>query len=351
MLYGRIVYPPNPNTTSDVQYFNVGDVFQTLAWDRIYAQCGIPAERIVNVSRYDLRMYNGEDVLLPMNGWFGIGRGADVFPLSPRIRPLFIGYHNIHKDDARRLPGDCMIGCRDEKTLDSVAPFARDAFVTGCMTILLERRAHPPQNGRAFIVDVSARDRKAIPPSIAQQATLLSHEVRFDLHNPDGLAAEIARTEDVARRYLDRYRDEASLVITSRLHCALVCIAIGVPVVLMRSRFDERYAFVDRLIPLYDAREFDRIRWDPQPVDVQDLQALTMRMACSAVLGSPDMDAVRQLHAFYQSRDRHVIETPFMVRAYDKVRDVSPTLADFIREKILFRFTIAQARGQGGGDN
>ena len=67
-------------------------------------------------------------------------------------------------------------------------------------------------------------------------------------------------------------------------------------------------------------------------------------MACAALMGTPDIQAQAHVHAFYQNRIRHEIATPFMVRAYDKVRDFSPALADFIREKVLFRFTIAGAR-------
>ena len=173
MLYGRIVYPANPNIASDAQYINVGDIFQTLAWDMVYDRCGIPSDRIVNISRYDLRTYDGEDVLLPLNGWFGTGRGGELFPLSPHIHPLFIGYHNIHAKDAMCLPKDAVIGCRDEKTLECVSPYVSDAFLSGCMTILFPRREFAPENGKVFIVDVSAKTRKAIPPEILHGAQLL----------------------------------------------------------------------------------------------------------------------------------------------------------------------------------
>lgn len=348
MRYGRIVYTPNPGLVADAQYVNVGDIFQTLAWDLVYAQCGITPAQTVNVNRYDLRTYSGEDVLLPMNGWFGIGRGADIFPLSPRIHPLFLGYHNLRARDAQALPRDAVIGCRDEETLHVVRSQGRDAFVSGCMTLLFPPRECAPQDGKIWIVDVSAKARRAIPAAIRERAQTLSHEVRFDLHNPDGTDAEIARLEDVARAYIERYRTEAKLVITSRLHCALVCIACGVPVVLLRESFDERYAFIDRLIPLYDAREFGAIDWNPQPPDVRQIRERTMRMACDALRGAPDTQLQHQVHDFWQNRERHRISAPFMVRAYDKMRDISPTLADFIREKVLFRFTIAGARGDGG---
>ena len=344
MLYGRIVYTPNPRTASETQYINVGDVFQTLAWDLVFEQCGITRAQTVDIDRFSLRTYDDEDVLLPMNGWFGTGKGAEIFPMSPHIHPLYIGYHNIHEKDAALLPPGAVIGCRDEKTLDCVAPHVHSAFISGCMTILFPPRSTAPKDGKTFIVDVSAKVRKAIPPQIRQNAQLLSHEVRFVPQGSDGFQAEIRRIEDTARGFIKRYRDEAKLVITSRLHCAMVCLAIGVPVVLMRESFDERYAFVDRFLPLYDAGEFDGIDWSPKAPDVTEIREWSMRMACAALMGTPDIQAQAHVHAFYQNRIRHEIATPFMVRAYDKVRDFSPALADFIREKVLFRFTIAGAR-------
>ena len=346
MQYGRLVFTPGPYLQSGERYVNIGDTFQTLAVDLVYDALGVPASARTDVERHELRTYDGADVLLPMNGWFGTGRGGELFPLSPRIRPVWFGYHNIRKADAKHIPTDVPVGCRDEKTYELLSGVTDRAFLSGCLTILFPTRERTPEHGKVFIVDVADKTAAAIPERLRENAVYLSHEVPF--RADADAAAEIRRVEEVARDTIRRYRDEASLVITSRLHCALVCIALGVPVVVVRDSFDERYAFVEKFVPLYDAGEFDRIDWDPNPVDTKEIKAETMRTVC-AMLSGDDVPAGNALHTFYMDRQRHTIEKPFMVKAYDVVRDVSPALADFIREKILFRFTISASRGKRNG--
>ena len=346
MQYGRIVYTPGPMLRSGDRYVNVGDTFQTLAVDLVYDTLGIPQSIRKDVERHTLREYDGEDVILPMNGWFGTGRGGEIFPLSPHIRPVWFGYHNVTKADAQHIPKDVPIGCRDEKTFDLIRGYTDRAFLSGCLTILFPTRERVPENGKVFIVDVADKIAASVPADLRKNAVLLSHEVLF--HTDAEPSEEIRRIENISREYICRYRDEASLVITSRLHCAMACIALGVPVIVMRDSFDERYAFVEKFIPLYAAGEFDRINWNPSPVDTQYIKAETMRTAC-ALLSGEDIPAENALHAFYMDRTRHAISKPFMVKAYDAVRDVSPALADFIREKILFRFTISASRGKDDG--
>ena len=341
MRYGRLVFTPGPYLNSGDRYVNVGDTFQTLAMDLVYDAMGIPASERVDIERHALRDYKGEDVLLPLNGWFGTGRGSEIFPLSPKIHPVFLGYHNIRKSDARYIPQGMPVGCRDEKTFALLGQRTDDAFLSGCVTILFPTREKPPQDGKVFIVDVAEKTAQAIPESLRANAVKLSHEVLF--HADAEPIAEIRRIEDAARAYIRRYSEQASLVITSRLHCAMICIACGVPVVLMRDSFDERYAFVDKFIPLYDAGEFDRIHWSPKPVDTAQIKAMTMRLAC-AMLSQEQNIPAQPVHDFYMNRERHAISKPFMVKAYDAVRNISPPLADFIREKILFRFTISASR-------
>lgn len=346
MQYGRLVFTPGPFLRSGERYVNVGDTFQTLAADLVYDALGVPQGARKNIERHTLRDYDGEDLILPMNGWFGTGRGGEIFPLSARIHPVWFGYHNISKDDARFLPTDVPLGCRDEKTYDLLRRYTDRAFLSGCLTILFPTRTEAPENGKVFIVDVAEKIVASVPARLRDEAVFLSHEVQFRT-DADAID-EIRRIEDLSREYIRRYRDEASLVITSRLHCAMVCIALGVPVIVMRDSFDERYAFVEKFVPLYAVGEFDRIDWNPAPVDTQYIKGETMRIACDMIAGK-DITADNTLHTFYMDRPRHAISKPFMVKAYDIVRDISPVLADFIREKILFRFTISASRGKDDG--
>jgi exopolysaccharide biosynthesis predicted pyruvyltransferase EpsI len=55
----------------------------------------------------------------------------------------------------------------------------------------------------------------------------------------------------IAQEYLDRYRKEAKLVITSRLHCALPCIAMGIPVIVMGDHRDKRLQLVEEFTKIH----------------------------------------------------------------------------------------------------
>ena len=344
MKYGRLVFYANPTDKTKTQYVNVGDIFQTLAVDLVYEKAGIAPQDIVNIDRYGLRDYDGEEVLLPLNGWFGKVKGSEIFPMSEKIHPLYLGFHDINPKDAKRFTGNDFIGCRDEYTYDLIRKHCPNAYISGCMTLLFPKRTAAPADGKTFIVDVSAKTYAHIPKELRDKALRISHEVPMDFDNDK--QTEIRRLEDAARSYIERYRTEAELVITSRLHCAMVCVACGIPVVLMRESFDERYAFLDKFLPLYDAGEYDKIDWHPTPPDVDEIKAQTLSLALSALSGTIDRAQTEAVHSCYMHRTRHKISTPFMVKAYDKVRDISPALADFIRGKILFRFTIAYGRNE-----
>jgi len=51
----------------------------------------------------------------------------------------------------------------------------------------------------------------------------------------------------LAQNALDEYREHASLVITTRLHCALPCVAMGIPVVFVGDPDDKRLSPIREL--------------------------------------------------------------------------------------------------------
>ena len=69
---------------SVVQYANLGDYFQTFAIDNIYKELQIKEEDIVTINRSELYKYEGEELTLPMQGWFGYIKGIEIFPLPEK---------------------------------------------------------------------------------------------------------------------------------------------------------------------------------------------------------------------------------------------------------------------------
>ena len=110
---------------------------------------------------------------------------------------------------------------------------------------------------------------------------------------PDYLGEEIKRA--IALRCLDLYRSQARLVITTRLHCALPCIAMGIPVVFFGDPDDHRLSILrDLKVPVHrhpsDGVRLDEVDWDPPPLDVEgekealirEVQARLSQMAASS---------------------------------------------------------------------
>lgn len=144
----------------------------------------------------------------------------------------------------------------------------------------------------------------------------------------------------IQRHYYSRLRDEATLVITSRLHCAVPCIAMGIPVILVKNSFDERFSWVDKYIPFYTPDKYKDIDWSPTILNIEDQKQMILRMAIDMLHGVNDKKTTAEVHNYYMNRKRQKIKTPFRLKCYNWLVQKFPELAIFIREKVLFFFTI-----------
>lgn len=338
MRYGRLVFSREFVSPT---ICNAGDVAQTFAIDEIYREMDIPSEEIVNIAIQDLSTYSGEKVLLPLNGYFRYSAEYPSFPTSEDIIPVFLGVYCTsrqylrHKDYWKRFEP---IGCRDEATMHAMHKAGIDAYLTGCMTILTPRRTE--QTGhRILLVDALPKVEKYIPPDLLARAEHVTQIIPVD---PQADRNEtIAHCEEVSAELYRMYRDEAELVITSRLHVAAPCVAMGIPTIVVKDSFDERFGWLDKFIHLYSEDEFDRIDWNPQPVEMEEHRRMVMEMAVSMVYQAPDRVLIQAVHDTYMNRDRKRLKAPLMVRAYSWLAQYNPGLANFIRNKQLHRFTIS----------
>lgn len=340
MLYGRLTYcrPGKPKGI-----VNIGDYIQTFAVDYIYQQMGIQADKIINIDRHALKSYVGEEVVLPLNAWFGYK--DDTGDFSKNIRPVFIGYHNLNRNINKKINQYGIIGCRDEKTYRMLIQKGVHAYISGCMTVLFPKRDVTPKKEKVFLVDLPQTVLKVIPRDIIRKAEYVSHEIQIN-ENADE-EQEQQRLESVAREILQKYKEEATLVITSRLHAALPCMAMGIPVILLREGVDERFTFIDKFLSIYDIRKkgvLDNINWEGQAPDIEMFKKEVMACACEAIRGTLSKQTAETVHEYYMSCERIKISIPIRVKAYESLYRRFPNLADFIREKILFRFTIASSR-------
>jgi len=349
MKYGRIIYGINRKQSKKFQYANIGDWFQTFAIDEIYRKMGIKADQIVNIDRSNLCNYDGEKIIVPMQGWFGHIKGKNIFPLSPQIEPVFFGFHSV---DSLYYKPLCIntyaqyqpIGCRDEPTYNMMRAHKLDAFISGCMTLLLPAQEKKPSNGKVFLVDAPFGVLKYIPKSLRSNVEVITQEVPVVWGNSD--AEETDRLEKLSKNLLERYRNEAIMVVTSRLHCASPCLGMGIPVILARNYFDERYSWIDKYLPLYSKDSFSSINWDIKPLDLSVQREKLYNMAEQMLRECAEDDVIRDIHQFYLDRKRYPIHTPFVTKTFLSMHKVFPKTTDFIREKLLHKFTVATCRDQ-----
>jgi hypothetical protein len=231
---------------------NIGDEFQSLA-----ARQHLPQQPKFYIDRDTLHRWHEPRVsaaVMIMNGWFS--GNAEAWPPSPTILPIFVGFHvtdrfkesiRTHVDYLRRFEP---IGVRDEATGAFLRSLGVQTETTYCLTLTFPTRPSAPKAGKVYIVDA---ENIAIPRTLRKNAIKMSHMVP---------PLDQRATVPFARHLLDMYRDTAALVITTRLHAALPCIAMGIPVVFFGDPSDERTAIVRKIGGIiYDIRLHKKIMW------------------------------------------------------------------------------------------
>lgn len=163
-----------------------------------------------------------------------------------------------------------MIGARDPDTTQFLRSIGVEAETTYCLTLTLPTRAAAPPDGKVYLIDT---DDINVPKALRKGAVKVTHFMPPLDHRV---------TFPMARQLLDLYRDTASLVITTRLHAAMPCMAMGIPVVYFANPSEGRANIVRDLGGIvYDrrlhakklargamGRLFSRVDWSPEPVDV-----------------------------------------------------------------------------------
>jgi hypothetical protein len=236
MKYASFIY-----TTSS----NLGDQIQSLAMEQFLPSIDAKFDR-----DYLSEVTNKEKHLLIMQGWFSHFPDK-CFPPSDTITPVFFGFHITDWNESieyflKPLSVDYLkqhepIGCRDKKTMEMLIEKGVDAFHSKCLTLTFPKRLKEPKQGKVFVVDV---EKEILPEIISRNAVYISHIV-----NP--IWGEEIKSL-MAIKLLNLYRENASLVITKRLHCALPCIAMGIPVIFFGDANDYRVSIIKDLgLPIY----------------------------------------------------------------------------------------------------
>ncbi len=253
---------------------NIGDDIQSVAAARLLPS---PHEYLDRDFLASFRNGTDRHVLL-MNGYFL--ENLEEWPPSKDIHPVFAGFHIArkarevmarHKEYLQKYEP---IVCHDQGTADFLDSLGIRTEVTHCATLTLPRRTHAPKNGKLVIVDC---DDIRFPKSVKRNYVLLTHRIS-PVHS--------FRTRmKMAQELLDFYRDEAAVVVTSRIHCAMPCAAMGVPVVFFGDPDDYRQHIIREIgltiHPYGLARKSNplsrlyrnRVNWSGETVDLEAKKA------------------------------------------------------------------------------
>jgi len=215
---------------------NLGDHIQTLALlQHVKAKTLLFRDHLT--PRTDLRLL--------ANGWLTVGE----LPNRKEFRDVkYVGVHlapHLRNRAAVNAMKECgIVGCRDSVTLDFLKRHGVAARLVGCATLTFPRYEGKRQG--VFCVDVSDEIKeKAIaiykdPVFVSQDLGRLSPDEVDD--------AAVTDQYRRAHRLLADYR-KAELVITSRVHSTLPCVAFGTPVIYagVPKSVDDRVSVLDGL--------------------------------------------------------------------------------------------------------
>ncbi|MGD9420066.1 MAG: polysaccharide pyruvyl transferase family protein [Verrucomicrobiota bacterium JB025] len=265
---------------------NVGDNIQTLATEQHLPKVDGRVDRDqMNATPPD------EKTTIVMNGFFFQSPDAK-FPPHENYNPIFFGFHISPKTEhlilteqgINYLKAHGPVGCRDTATMELLQSRGIEAYYSKCLTLTFPRRTAPPKQGKVFIVDATG---VPVPPHIRRNARYISHLIPPEM--PD--EAKIHQ----AKAFLQTYRETASLIITTKIHCAMPCIAMGIPVIFFGNPDNGRlgilkdlgvkihpyiephggikqklYRLANRTFASHTTKDVD---WNPSPLDIEPEKA------------------------------------------------------------------------------
>jgi hypothetical protein len=166
-------------------------------------------------------------------------RSPENWPPSQYIRPLWISLHIAPLRGERSgltpqetllahpavkcLKGYGAVGARDAHTLDLLRGAGVESYLSGCLTLTLERPAVAREQDLIVLNDVPDQVTALIQARTPKTVLATSHA-----DPTEGSEARFTRAEELLGVYA-----RAGCVMTTRLHCALPCLAFGTPVLML----------------------------------------------------------------------------------------------------------------------
>lgn len=265
-------YDYNHYSTYTPHDVNLGDYIQSLAASQYLQKIDTTIDRDSILPPPSRVASLDEKVFLIANAWYHLDGDRHRFPET--FLPVSIHISNTSEApnlDLGYLKRLEPIGCRDKNTLRCLESLGIKAYFSSCLTTTLDiKYAYDgPRQGIIFSdLDFTYESgklaydplKKLFPLNksfnrlrflrfVAKELSPILHkylgeEVRYATHSaPLSTPHEerFALAEDLLKTYAS-----AKLVVTSRIHAALPCLALGTPVILVTQKYDPlRYEGLD----------------------------------------------------------------------------------------------------------
>lgn len=279
MKYGYMFYQKPLKPEMKTRPINLGDPIQSYAVKNLYREMGIREEDIIPVPRYDMESYDGEECVCVVNSasnYEELAYDSHFMPPSSKIHAVIMSLHlhrELSEEELAYYKHCGGVGCRDIYTVKYLQSLGIDAYLTGCLTLTLPRRSkeQAQKADKVYLLDVPGDVMDIMPRELKDEAIILSNIERYE--NPgNSNRVSVTDAHEEHRKGEERVfllRDTARLVVTSKLHIAAPCLAMGIPVILAKNHFGERFGFIDRLIPTYTSEHYGEIDWNPVPIEFE----------------------------------------------------------------------------------
>ena len=209
---------------------NIGDQVQNIAAAHFlpYINKLLPRDKNINVN---------ETTTVIMNAFWN--EESWLLGSRPKLRPIQVSMHLAYtmskrfENEIRRHKDSFLpygvVGARDTKTQRFLNNIGIPAKMTGCLTLFFQNPfANMPRLDSTYLVDVGRETMKLLPPHVLHKSTKISHWI--PVKNVSGISRYL-----YAYELIERYA-RAKLVITTRIHCALPCVALGTPVIFLNLK-------------------------------------------------------------------------------------------------------------------
>ena len=316
---GVLAYSGRPMRKGSRHPINLGDPIQSYAAENALRTIGYNGE-IQLLEKYSLASFKGEKVKLIFNSFNMIvdqsGYKYNTLPVSKNIEPCFFSFHlhtrNIPIHIVEQLKLYSPIGCRDIETYQNLKNHDIPCYISGCLTLTLPTRKNCPDERKVFFVDIPDSLRGYIPEELVKDGEFITHQP--DFHRSSSEAFLTANEYDfIYRRAIDllyRYKNEATLIVTTRLHVASPAIAMGIPVILVRSNVDGRFGCVASLTNIYTPSNFNAIDWEPECIDAEVEKKIMLDALKQCIDGpvSLNSDSIAKLNSYWKAKDNSSID-------------------------------------------